>query len=165
MKHLGKKVVAFTAVSIMSVGAFTVTAHAALLGWDLVDSGKHLDWDSDTKYVSTVKSGTALWEGYRSGVIREDSLTVIQDVFISDYNEVTSTMAYTNSNGQMMFKDYHFSDMNANQRLKTVTHEFGHALGLDHTSGKNDIMQQGKLEITALSETDKKSYDEAYDTY
>ncbi len=33
--------------------------------WDLVDDGKHLDWDSDTKYPSSVQSGVNLWEGHR----------------------------------------------------------------------------------------------------
>ena len=55
--------------------------------WDLVDDGKHLDWDSDTKYPSIVQSGVNLWEGHRSGVIRPDSIFVVQDVFISDYYE------------------------------------------------------------------------------
>lgn len=131
----------------------------------MVDSGKHLDWDSDTKYVSTVRSAVDLWEEHRSGVIREDSLLVIQDVFISDYNEVTNTIAYTSASGKIKLNDDHFDSMTPNQRLHTVTHEFGHALGLDHTSGKNDIMQQGKLALTSLSQTDKDSYDEAYDTY
>lgn len=133
MKHLGKRIAAFMTVSIMSVGAFSLTSHAALQGWDLMDSGKHLDWDSDTKYVSTVRSGVNIWEGHRSGVIREDSIFVIQDVFVSDYNEVSSTMAYTSSAGQIMLNDYQFENMNSNERLKTVTHEFSHALGLDHT--------------------------------
>ena len=30
--------------------------------------------------------------------------------------------------------------MTADQRTKTTTHEFGHALGLDHTCGSKDIM-------------------------
>lgn len=165
MRHFGKRITAFMTASIISMGAFSMTAYAALQGWDLVDSGKHLDWDGDTKYVSTVGSGVDIWEGHRSGVIREDSSTVIQDVFVSDYNEVSTTMAYTSSGGQIMLNDYQFEDMNSNERLKTVTHEFGHALGLDHTWGDDDIMQQGKLEITSLSQTDKDSYDEAYESY
>ena len=65
----------------------------------------------------------------------------------------------------MKLNDYHFKSMTKNQRTKTVTHKFGHALGLDHTYGKYDVMQQGQLSITSLSSTDKKSYDEAYITY
>lgn len=133
--------------------------------WDLVDDGKHLDWDSDTKYLSSVKSGVNLWEGHRSGVIRPDSIFVVQDVFISDYYEVSTTMGYTSSNGTIKFNDYHFEDMTSAQRIKTATYELGHALGLDHTDGTNDIMKQGKLSITSLSSTDKSSYDEAYNNY
>lgn len=165
MKHLGKRIGAFMTVSLLVVGAFSTTAHAALLGWDLVDSGKHLDWDSDTKYVSSVESGVELWEGHRSGVIRADSPLVIQDVFISDYYEVSTTMGYTDPGGSIMFNEYHYDTMTTKERLKTATHELGHALGLDHTSGKYDIMKQGKVEITSLSQTDKDSYDEAYETY
>lgn len=65
----------------------------------------------------------------------------------------------------MKLNDYNFKSMSKDQRTKTVTHEFGHALGLDHTHGKYDVMQQGQLSITSLSSTDKKSYDEAYRTY
>lgn len=41
--------------------------------------------------------------------------------------------------------------MTSAQRINTATHELGHALGLDHTTGTNDIMKQGKLSITSLS--------------
>ena len=74
-------------------------------------------------------------------------------------------MGYTSSNGTIKFNDYHFEDMTSVQRIKTATHELGHALGLDHTNGTNDIMKQGKLSITSLSSTDKSSYDEAYNNY
>lgn len=55
--------------------------------------------------------------------------------------------------------------MTAEQKIHTATHEFGHALGLDHTTGTYDVMRQGKLSITSLSSTDKSSYDAAYATY
>lgn len=65
----------------------------------------------------------------------------------------------------MKLNDYNFKNMSKDQRTKTVTHKFVHALGLDHTYGNYDVMQQGKLSIASLSSTDKKSYDEAYRTY
>lgn len=55
--------------------------------------------------------------------------------------------------------------MTSAERQKTAIYEFGHALGLDHTFGTNDIMRQGELSTTALSSTDKLSYDDAYATY
>lgn len=74
-------------------------------------------------------------------------------------------MGYTSSNGTIKFNDYHFEDMTSAQRIKTATHELGHALGLYHTNGTHDIMEQGKLSITRFSSTDKSSYDEAYNNY
>lgn len=159
-----KKICTF-AILVMVLLVTSISSYAALLGWDLVDDGKHLDWDSNTKYLSSVQSGVDLWEGHRSGVIRPDSIFVIQGVFISDYYEVSSTMGYTSSNGTIKFNDYNFANMTSSQRIKTATHELGHALGLDHTYGTNDIMRQGKLSITSLSSTDKASYDEAYNNY
>ncbi|MFD1738958.1 matrixin family metalloprotease [Bacillus salitolerans] len=140
-------------------------SHAKLQGWDLVDSGKHLDWDADTKYTSTVSSAVSIWEGYKPGIIRPDSATVVEDVYIFDYYEVSNTIAQTSSAGTMKFNDYKFQGYNSEERLHTAIHEFGHALGLDHTWGMYDVMQQGRLSINSLSNTDESSYDEAYSTY
>ncbi|NBI29271.1 matrixin family metalloprotease [Chengkuizengella marina] len=145
--------------------SFTTSSQAALLGWDLVDNNKHLDWNSDSKYISSINDAMNLWESYKSGIIRPDTASEREDVFLTDYNQVSSTIASTSSNGIIRFNDYHYTDMSNGERLKTTTHEFGHALGLAHTFGKRDIMRQGKVSITKLSSTDKRSYDDAYLTY
>lgn len=165
--RLSKKASTFLVIFALTIILITVqsTAYAALQGWHLVDSGKHLDWDSNTKYGTSVTNAVNLWNGHKPGVIRPDDIWVIEDVFISDFNEVSTTMGVTCSCGTIKLNDYHYAGMTAGQRTKTTTHEFGHALGLDHTSGSSDIMQQGKLSITSLSKTDKDSYDEAYKTY
>lgn len=94
---LYKKVV----LSILICVRFLVSlkAEAALLGWDLVDSGKHLDWDSNSKYISIINRSVGIWEGYRQGIVivRRDSWNKWQDVFISDYNEVSNTLGVTSS--------------------------------------------------------------------
>jgi len=159
-----KIVVSIAIAAVLTLLPYSIS-YAALQGWDLVDSGKHLDWDGDTEYTSSVNGAVSLWEGYKSGIIRPDSASVIQDVYVSDYYEVSSTMGVTNSGGTIKFNTYKFDDMTTNQRLKTATHEFGHALGLDHTTGSTDVMKQGKFEITSLSSTDESSYDDAYETY
>jgi hypothetical protein len=165
--YLRKKTSIFLGVVALIIALITPpsTANAALLGWDLVDDGKHLDWDSNTKYGTSVTNAVNLWEGHISGVIRPDSAWVTEDVFVSDFYEVSTTLGETCSCGTIKLNDYHYADMTADERTKTTTHEFGHALGLDHTSGSTDIMKQGKLSTTSLSQTDKDSYDEAYLTY
>ena len=57
---------------------------------DNVDSGGHLDWDYDTTYYSQTVWGMNLWNGYKSGVIREDSPWVVQDLFVTDVNSATA---------------------------------------------------------------------------
>ncbi|MFS1511054.1 matrixin family metalloprotease [Chengkuizengella sp. SCS-71B] len=150
---------------VVSLSSFNTSSEAALLGWDLVDNNKHLDWNSDSKYISSINNAMKLWENYKSGIIRPDTAAEREDVFLTDYMQVSSTIASTSSNGIIRFNDYHYADMSNGERLKTTTHEFGHALGLAHTFGRRDIMRQGKVSITKLSSTDKRSYDEAYLTY
>lgn len=53
-----------TALAITMIASMGTSASAASQGWDLVDSGGHLDWDSNTKYLSNVNSGIDLWEGH-----------------------------------------------------------------------------------------------------
>ena len=164
--NLVKHIIGTVAVAaVLSLSLSPSVSHAALLGWDLVDSGKHLDWDGNTKYTTSVGNAVDLWESYKPGIIRPDSVYVIEDVYLSDYYQVSSTMAVTSSAGTIKFNDYKCNKMSPDQKTKTTTHEFGHALGLDHTNGTYDIMQQGKLSITSLSNTDKSSYDAAYFTY
>jgi len=100
-----------------------------------------------------------------SGIIRPDSAVLIEDVYLSDFYQVSTTMAQTSSAGTNKFNDNHYASMTTNQRIKTTTHEFGHALGLDHTTGTYDIMRSGKLSTTSLSSVDKNSYTAAYATY
>lgn len=111
------------------------------MGWDLVDSEKHLDWDHNTKYLSTVETSVKTWENYKKGIIRRDSVSVLQDVYISDYSKSDTTLGYTSSNGELMLNDYNFKGMTNDQRIHTITPELGHSLGLDHTWGSSDIMQ------------------------
>jgi|GEM_PF-3133917 hypothetical protein len=50
---------------LICVSFLPLKVEAALLGWDLVDSGKNLDWDSNSKYISIINRSVGIWEGYR----------------------------------------------------------------------------------------------------
>lgn len=149
----------------LAIGIFynNVSAYN-LLTWNLVDSGKHMDWKGTTKYSEEWNASVGVWEDYKSGVIRKDGFWTINDVTISDYTEESSVMAYTSSAGKICFNDYHFESMTATQRQKTIMHEIGHALGLDHNNtDSTSIMCQGKRSQTTLNADDKAGYDYLYD--
>lgn len=132
--------------------------------WDLVDSGKHLDWGGSTKYSIAFSSGVSAWNGYKAGVIRKDTATTIQDVAISDYSEVTDTVGVTYKSGKIEFNEYHMEGFSVAKRQNATTHELGHALGLGHNQ-VGDVMYKSSSTVTTLSANDKASYDSAYVNY
>lgn len=134
-------------------------------GWNVVDSGKHLDWGGKTKYTSYVKAAAKKWNAYKSGVIREDSIKTVQDVTFSDYKEKSNVWGDASPSGKIRLNTYLMdADTSTyNDKLNTVMHEFGHTLGLGHNDPE-DVMAQSS-DVVTLTSNDKHSYDEVYDTY
>lgn len=62
-----------TLMAIAMLFPITAFAQAYVQTWDLVDSGKHLDYDGNSTYMSYINTGAATWNAYKSGVIRKDS--------------------------------------------------------------------------------------------
>ncbi|MGG6447369.1 matrixin family metalloprotease [Pseudobacillus badius] len=135
-----------------------------VIEWNLVDLFKHMDWDGDSKYLENFKYGVGVWEDYKKGVIREDTLFTVEDVFVSDYEEVSSTVGVTSPQGTIRFNDYKVSYYDDTSLNSVATHEVGHALGLGHNT-EADVMSPHTNGVVTLSENDKASYDEAYKSY
>lgn len=151
-------------ITIICIKPIAATAKSYLLGWDLVDSGKHLDYDGNSKYMSNVKSGVSKWEAHKKGVIRPDSLSVIEDVFISDVSNADSINATTYKDGYIKMNKYNLDKQSGTQITRVATHEIGHALGLGHST-KSDIMYGYDIITSSLTKNDKDSYNEAYKKY
>lgn len=150
--------------SIFCINVFAAVT-SKIQGWDLVDLGKHLDWDGTSIYLSYFKSGVSTWESYKPGVIREDGASVIQDVKISDENVASAVAGKTlQGSNAIVFNEYQMKKLDDSQRQNVTTHELGHALGLDHNAS-SDLMYEGVTKKISLSENDKASYDAAYAKY
>lgn len=54
-----------TLMAIAMLFPITAFAQAYVQTWDLVDSGKHLDYDGNSTYMSYINTGAATWNAYK----------------------------------------------------------------------------------------------------
>lgn len=148
-----------------------VTYTIALMSWDLVDSGKHLDYTDNSKYTSYINQAINTWESYKSGIIRKDTLTTVNDVTFSDVESLgvdaagLTINAQTSKSGTIKFSTNVMDSFSSEKKLNVVTHEIGHALRLDHRNESDSVMYSYATTNTSLSTGDKRNYDAAYEEY
>ncbi len=141
----------------------TVNVNAASIrisGWVLIDSGKHMDWKSDSKYSSELKTAIDKWNAYKPGVIRKKTSKTKLDVTITDCYEISTYAGFTYKSGKITFNKYFMDDAGFNNayRVNVCLHELGHALGLAHNQS-TDVMYKNVTSNVTLTSNDKGSYD------
>lgn len=141
-----------------------------------VDGGGHLDWDtaSNFSYTSYVRDAQDIWNGHIEDVVREDNALIVEDVKFKQLNTGDGVAgAYWPDYDSIVLNPHYFDTGNAQsystkEKLKTVTHEMGHALGLNENTNPNHssaIMTQGRSSVNTLHQDDKDSFDAAAATY
>ena len=137
-----------------------------LNGWTLLDSGRHLDYDGDSIYMSNYTVGTTRWNNYKSGVIREDTAWIIEDVYVSDTTSSAQWKGKTFPNGYTTFNISQMQNLASYKQTNVAAHEIGHALGIGH-GNYGDLMYEVSSSYNytvPLSQNDKLSYDYVYAT-
>ena len=169
---MNKKIKMFVALALCLTMALSLplsvsAATTSLNWWWLIDTGGHLDWTNEgTKYLSQWKSAVNMWNAHKPGVIREDTGGTINDLNISDVNEVNNTNATTYwytafIEGSIKFNIYNMDKLTTAKQTAVAAHECGHALGLAHNTSA-DIMYEYTPLVNTLSVNDKASYDLSY---
>ena len=159
------KILILSACLVLALSSGSILASASPIirvqPWKLMDSGNHLDWDGSTIYQASFDSAVSVWNSYKPGVIREDSLFTGEDVYISDVYEVSDMCGATYPFGELVLNTFNMGSLTYEKRLNVCIHELGHALGLDHNTS-TDVMYDYVTSITSLSDNDKASFDYSY---
>lgn len=168
-----KKIVSLLVISVLllpSVVVNAVTGNAVILGYDLVDSGGHMDYKVNTKYSTYVGGAASTWNSYLgSNVIREDDWSTVADCDIydvtrSDVTWIGLTGIPTNwiPTGFIQLNTYYMDQLaGTTKKQLVIKHEFGHTLGCGENSYSDLNIMYPDLKYSNINLTihDKASVD------
>ncbi len=160
MKKSLKFLIICAAVFIFSLAFETASPEAAVktLNWSLV-KGKDLHWRNNSKYTTQLNQAISTWNGYSSGTIKVFTSTNT-DVVVSDYSENSSVAGVTSPQRTIKLNKKQMDNLTATQKRNVTTHEFGHALGLDHST-KGNVLYAYVSSVITLGQSDKDSFNAA----
>lgn len=109
------------------------SAHAELIGWNTVDSSKNIDYEEYTAYDSSLSHAVGAWNNLGTVDISPSGGSGT-DMVIGDYSGASSVGGTTYSDGRMEINTSVMDRSTKNAQDAIFSHEWGHALGLGHTT-------------------------------
>lgn len=144
-------------IFLESKNVYAATSYAQ--SWRILHNGK-LQYSCASKYSSVVNDAKNEWNKYKNGVITEGNSP---DVVIRGSGSLGYEInGVTYSSGVIYFNSDNWAYLSTKERKNLARHELGHALGLAHNPGKENIMYKNTTSKLDLSADDKASYNEAY---
>lgn len=144
--------------------------YANLLEMYLAGTDGYVDYYVTSGYTSYISSAANTWNSYTGDKLRDITpnyliIPINADAYVSTVYVVTNEYAarVVWNSKQIELNKYWFdiyeNGGNSSYCVNAITHEFGHALGIDHTVDTGDIMYWRTTPLTTLSNQDKKAYD------
>lgn len=113
----------------------TTPAHAHFLGYSAVD-GREIAYDDFTQWDDARATAIRVWNDLGSIAIVPDGSFTYADLDIQDYNSNDGRCGfYRNQSGadEINLNNFYYPGYNGGQRNACMSHEMGHALGIDHS--------------------------------
>ncbi|MDV0447249.1 hypothetical protein MsAg5_11280 [Methanosarcinaceae archaeon Ag5] len=114
---------------------------------EAVDSKKGMQYGGTLAYyVGDLNTSIAIWNALGKVKIEKDTILTLQDLDIHILNrydpyQPATPGVYNSQNKSITYYVPVISNFTQAQRVKTMTHELGHALGIDEIHVDNNIMQ------------------------
>ena len=132
---------------------------------NLVNNKNEINYEIDSNYGSEINYSINEWNKLGTVKIQPRKGLKIRNLKIKDSNdlegEIIAVTNYLLKNIRLNVNC--FEQMNSNQRIHTILHELGHALGIDEMfEYDNNVMVQGLNSITKLGPADIGVYREIW---
>ena len=134
---------------------------------ELVNSTKHLNYNTENSYKSYVENARDTWNGYIADVIRKyipiirpATVSIVGDSFLEGATGLTDY-----ANQTIKISTTYWANLTEDQKKNVILHEIGHALGIGHIDESNAVMYYANTQNLSLTYNDTVSYSMSYSRY